>query len=102
MRPSLKPNLGRAHLMFVSRVHHQKHTARCVSALSPILKHLNTGTLAFAMFVVLALLSSTHGKDSQTRESAPVKATKTEVVIDKHQDNTSHAVTEAARQKMFP
>jgi plastocyanin len=82
MRPSLKPNLGRTQLMFVSRVHHQKHTARRVSALSPILKHLNTGTLAFAMFVALALLSSTHGKDFQTRDSAPVKATKTEVTID--------------------
>jgi len=34
------------------------------------------------MFVGLALLSSTHGKDSQTRESAPVKATTTEVAID--------------------
>jgi hypothetical protein len=58
--------------MFVSRVHHQKQTAWRVSALSPILKHLNTGTLAFAMFVALALLSSTHGKDFQTRDSAPV------------------------------
>ena len=82
MRASLKPNLGRAHLMFVSRVHHQKHTARRVSVLSPILKHLNTGTLALAMFVVLALLSGPHGKDSQTRDSAPVRATKTEVTID--------------------
>jgi len=82
MTPSLKPNLGRTHLMFASPVHHQKHTARRVSALSPILKHLNTRTLAFALFVALALLSSTHGKDSQTRESAPVKATKTEVAID--------------------
>jgi hypothetical protein len=85
--------------MFAPPIHHQRHAARRVSALSPILKHLNTGTLAFAMFVALALLSSTHGKDSQTGESAPVRATKTEVVIDKHQDNTSHAVTEAARQK---
>jgi len=68
--------------MFVSRVHHQKHTARRVSALSPILKHLNTGTLAFAMFVALALLSSTHGKDFQMGDSAPLKATKTEVTID--------------------
>ena len=82
MTPSLKPNLGRTHLGFASLVHHPKHTARHVSALSPILKRLNTGTLAFAMSVALALLSSTHGKDSQTRESAPVKATKTEVVID--------------------
>ena len=82
MRPSLKPNFGRTHLMFVSRVHHQKHTAGRVSAVSSILKHLNTGTLALAMFVVLALLSSTHGSDSQTSDSAPVKATKTEVTID--------------------
>jgi hypothetical protein len=51
MTPSLKPNLGTTHLMFVSPVHHQKQTARRVSALSPILKHLNTSTLAFAMFV---------------------------------------------------
>ena len=34
------------------------------------------------MFVALALLSSTHGKDSQTRESGPVEATKAEVTID--------------------
>jgi plastocyanin len=82
MTPSLKPNLGKTHQMFVSPIHHQKYTARRVSALSPILKHLNTGTLAIAMFVALALLSSTQGKDSQTRESAPVKATKTEVAIE--------------------
>src|ERR1700745_3049593 len=68
--------------MFASPIYHQKYPARCVSALSPILKHLNTGTLAIAMFVALALLSSTQGKDSQTRESAPVKATRTEVAID--------------------
>jgi plastocyanin len=117
MRPSLKPNLGRTHLMFVSRVHHQKHTPRRVSSLSPILKHLNTGTLALAMLVVLALLSSTHGKDSQTRDSAPVKATKTEVTIDNfsfspntltlsvgatvtwiNHDNVPHVVSSAGNQ----
>ena len=117
MRSSLKPNLGRAHLMFVSRVHHQKHTARRGSVLSPILKHLNTGTLALAMFVVLALLSSTHGKDSQTRDSAPVRVTKTEVTIDNfnfspntltlsvgatvtwiNHDNVPHVVSSAGNQ----
>ena len=91
MKTSLKPNLERTHLMFASPIHHQKHTARRVSVLSPILKHVNTGTLAFAMFVGLALLRSpvvalpftfTQSRDSQTRESAPVKATKTEVAID--------------------
>jgi plastocyanin len=34
------------------------------------------------MLVAVALLSSTHGKDSETRASAPVKAIKTEVAID--------------------
>ena len=91
MKTSLKPNLENTDLLFASPVHHQKHTAGRVSVLSPILKHVNTGTLTFAMFVGLALLSSpvvalqstsTQSRDSQTRESAPVKATKTEVAID--------------------
>src|ERR1700746_3052731 len=91
MKTSLKRNLEKADLLFASPVHHQKHAARRTSVLSPILKHLNTGTLAFAMFVGLAFLSSPvvafpltflQIKDSQTRESAPVKATKTEVAID--------------------
>ena len=61
--------------MFASFIDRQKHTARRVS----ILKYLNTGTVTFAMFVALALLSSTHGKDSPTRESASVTATMAEV-----------------------
>jgi plastocyanin len=91
MKTSLKPNLEKIDLLFASPVHNQKHTARRVSVLSPILKHVNTGTLGFAMFIGLALLSSpvvalqftfTQSRDSQTKESAPVKATKTEVAID--------------------
>ncbi len=91
MKTSLKPNLENTDLLFASPVHHQKHTAGRVSVLSPIRKHVNTGTLTFAMFVGLALLSSpvvalqfifTQSRGSQTRESAPVKATKTEVAID--------------------
>ena len=68
--------------MSPSPAHYPKPPASCASALTPFLRHLNTGTLAFVMFVALALLSSTHGKDSETRESAPQKAAKTEVVID--------------------
>ena len=40
------------------------------------------GTLALAMFVALALLSTIRSKDSETRRSAPTKATKPEVIID--------------------
>jgi plastocyanin len=39
------------------------------------------GTLAFVLFVALALLNTMRGKEPDTRESAPAKATKTEVII---------------------
>ena len=58
------------------------YRTRCVTILAPFLRHLNIGTLAFFMLVALALLSSIHGKNSETRESAPAKSTKTEVDID--------------------
>ena len=81
MTSSLTSSPGRTDLMFGSLLPHRKDTARRVSAPYPLLKHLNTGTLAFAMFVAVGPLSSTHGKDSETRASAPVKAIKTEVAI---------------------
>ena len=62
--------------------HYRKPATRCMTVLAPFLRHLNTGTLAFFMLVALALLSSIHGKNSETRESAPAKATKSEFVID--------------------
>src|SRR6266705_6056376 len=67
--------------MSASLVHYHKPTARCVAVISPFLRHVNTGTLAFVLFVALALLSTMRGKEPETRESAPAKATKTEVVI---------------------
>jgi plastocyanin len=82
MTSSLTSSSGRTDLIFASLLPHRKDTARRVSVLYPLLRHSNTGTLAFAMFVAVALLSSTHGKDSETRASAPVKAIKTEVAID--------------------
>ncbi len=89
MTSSLTSSPGRTHLMFASPLPHQKHTARRVSVLCPLLKHLSTGTLAFAMFVAVALLSSTNGEDSETRASAPVKAIKTEVAIDNFSFSTN-------------
>ena len=91
MKRSLTPNREKTDLLFASPVHHQKHTTRRISVLSAILKHVNTGTLAFGMFVGLALLSNpvlalqftfTQSRDSQTKESPRVKATKTEVAIE--------------------
>src|SRR5258705_4324094 len=39
-------------------------------ALFPLLKYLNTGTLALLMFVGFAFLNTTHGKDAQTAQAA--------------------------------
>ena len=68
--------------MSASPSHYQRRIARRVTVLSPFLRHLNTGTLAFVMFVAFALLSNIRGKESEVREPASAKATKSEVVID--------------------
>ena len=68
--------------MPASPIHYQNRTTRSVSVLSPFLRHVNTGTLAFVLFVALALLSTTRGREAETRESPSAKAIKTEVVID--------------------
>ena len=60
------------------------------------------GTLAFIMFVALALLSNTRGKEAETRELAPVETTKSEIIIDKQHDNVPNFVTKAAGQTICP
>src|SRR6266702_633887 len=97
----MKRNHKRSHMLSASFVHHQKAPERCVSVLSPFLRHLNMGTLAFIMFVALALLNTTRGKDAETREPAPVETTKSEVIIDK-QHGTLPNVVKAAGQTMSP
>lgn len=57
--------------MFTSPVHHKKCTPGKVSMLPMFLRHLNTGTLALLLFVALSLLSTTRGKELESRESAP-------------------------------
>jgi hypothetical protein len=46
------------------------------------LKQLNMGTLACAMFVALALLGNTQGKDAGPGKLSPPRAATTQVVID--------------------
>ena len=103
--------------MTASPVHRQKHATKCVTVLSPFLRHLNTGALAFVMFVALAFLSSTNGKNPETRASVSSKNAKKEVVIDDfnfspqtitvpvgatvtwtNHDNVAHTVTSADNQ----
>jgi hypothetical protein len=59
-----------------------KHMARFKHASSPFLRYLNTSTLAVALIVALALLTSIRGKEPESKGSALPKNTKAEVVID--------------------
>jgi plastocyanin len=61
---------------------YQRSINRRATVLSPFLRHLNTGTLAFVMFVAFALLSSIRGKESEIRDLASIRGAKTEIVID--------------------
>jgi hypothetical protein len=60
------------------------------------------GTLAFIMFVGFALLSTTRGKEAETRQPASVETTKSEVIIDKQHDNVPNIVIKATGQTMSP
>ena len=77
----MKLNHKETPIMSASPARYRNPIVRCASALSPFLKHLDTGTLALVMFVALAFLSSRRGKDVDTRESAPAKATTSEVIV---------------------
>ena len=78
----MKSKRRKSPVMSASPSHYQRRIARRVTVLSPFLRHLNIGTLAFVMFVAFALLSSVRGKESEIRDLASTKATKAEVVID--------------------
>src|SRR6266513_440013 len=49
-----------------------KETYRCASTLTPLLRYVNTRSLAVAMFVALALLGTTRG--NETGKTAPAQA----------------------------
>jgi hypothetical protein len=86
--------------MFSSPLYYQKPNKGRASSLSS--KYLNTGTLALVMSIALVLFGTVRNNKSETGDSTHGKSTKSEVVIDTHQDNTVHSITEAPRQKTFP
>jgi len=67
--------------MSASPVNCHKSTVRSVSLLSAFLRHINTNTLVFALFVALALLSPSRGKELETRESAHARDTGAKLAI---------------------
>jgi len=64
-----------------SGVHHHKQPQWWLAPLSPFLKHVNMGTLALLMFLGVALLNTSDGKDAQTKEPA-AGISNTKVVTD--------------------
>jgi plastocyanin len=78
----MKPKHRKTSVMSVSSSHYQRRLARRVTVLSPFLRHLNTVTLAFVLFVAFALLSSIRGKESEVRDLVSTKGAKIDVVID--------------------
>jgi hypothetical protein len=64
-----------------SDVHHHKKPQLWLASLLPFLKHVNMPTLALLMFLGVALLNTSDGKDAQTKEPA-AGISNTEVVTD--------------------
>lgn len=56
--------------MLASLVRYDKSAVESISLLSAFLRHLNTGTLALALFVALALLTAARGKEPEARVPA--------------------------------
>jgi len=81
MTDSLKPNRRKTHIMTTSPAHHPRSATKCVTVLTPFLRHLNTGTLAIFLFVALASLTSICGREVETKGSTPVEADKNEIAI---------------------
>ena len=67
--------------MLASPIHYQKRPARSVSVTSPLLRHLNMGTLALVLFVALALLNTSRGNELETRKFAHARDTEPELAI---------------------
>ena len=81
MTGSLKPNRRKTHIMTTSPAYYPRSATKCVTVLTPLLRHLNTGTLAIFLFVALASLTSIRGREVETKGSIPVEAGKNEIAI---------------------
>jgi hypothetical protein len=68
-------------IMLASPVAYDKSRVQRMSALSASLRHLNTHTLALALFVACALLGTTRDKEPETRASAYARDTELRLAI---------------------
>ena len=80
MTESLKPNRRKTHIMTTSPAYYPRSATKCVTVLTPFLRHLNTGTLAIFLFVALASLTSIRNREVEAKGSIP-EADKNEISI---------------------
>ena len=73
-----------------SRVQDRKQVQWWLAPFSPFLKHVNMRTLALLMFLGVALLNTTNGKDAQTKGAA-AGISNTEVVVNRRHESPSVA-----------
>ena len=67
--------------MLASAVHYNKSAVNSVSVLAVFLRHLNTGTLALALFVAFALLTAAPAKEPEARMSAHARDTESQLTV---------------------
>jgi hypothetical protein len=79
MKPNDKPSRRKP----AAFIHYHNQTQCWLTPLSPFLKHVNMPTVALLMFLGVALLNTTDGKDAQTKEPA-AGVSNTEMVTDGH------------------
>ena len=80
MTESLKPNRRKTHIMTTSPAYYPRSATKCVTVLTPFLRHLNTGTLAIFLFVALASLTSIRGREVEAK-SIPIEVGKNEIAM---------------------
>jgi plastocyanin len=80
MTESVKPKHRETHIMTTSLACYPRSATKCVTVLTPFLRHLNTGTLAIFLFVALAFLTDIRGREVEANGSIP-KAGKNEIAI---------------------
>src|SRR6266481_8854783 len=81
MTESVKPKRQKTHIMTTSPAYYPRSATKCVTVLTPFLRHLNTGTLAIFLFVALASLTSIHGREVEPKGSIPIEVGKNEIAI---------------------
>ena len=80
MTESLKPKRRKTHIMTTSPAYYPRSATKCVTVLTPFLRHLNTGTLAIFLFVALASLTNIRGREVEAKGSIP-EVGKNEIAI---------------------